>query len=105
MIQERTGHRSLDSLRLYEWSSAEQQGAVSDILSTTESVCYESVLCSSSLSATKTNESTLALTPSLSAHVKPPPPGLPSDDSTKRGGFEFKSCQGCTFNFNINYNH
>ena len=93
MIQEHTGHRSLDSLRLYEQSSDEQQGAVSDILSTTESVRYKNALCSSSLSATKINESTVALTPS---HVKPPPPGLPTDNSTKHGGFKFKSCQGCT---------
>ena len=93
MIQEHTGHRSLDSLRLYEQSSDEQQGAVSDILSTTESVRYKNALCSSSLSATKINESTVALTPS---HVKPPLPGLPTDNSTKHGGFKFKSCQGCT---------
>ena len=82
MIQGRTGHSSLASLRPHERSSDEQQEVGSDILSTTESVCYENALCSSSLSATKTNESTLALTPS---HVKPPPPGLPTDDSTKRG--------------------
>ena len=44
MIQVCTGHRSLHALRLYERSSTEQQGAVSDILSMTESVCYESAL-------------------------------------------------------------
>ena len=36
LIQQRTGHQSLDSLRLYERSSVEQQGVVSEILSITD---------------------------------------------------------------------
>ena len=77
LIQQRTGHRSVDSLCVYERASAEQQEAVSEILSTTESINYKSAL---------------GFTPK-SVPVKPP--GFPAGD----GGFEFTSYQGCTFNF------
>ena len=45
---QRTGHRSLDSLRVYKQASAAQQEAVSEAISTTESISYESALGSTS---------------------------------------------------------
>lgn len=40
LIQQCTGHRSIEALRLYEWPTEQQQQAVSDILSSTTSKVY-----------------------------------------------------------------
>ena len=44
IIQERTGHRSLDSLRIYERTSEKQQQAVTNILSSTSETNYHTQL-------------------------------------------------------------
>ncbi len=41
LIRQRTGHRSLDALRIYERSSIEQQRAVLQIVSATENFIFE----------------------------------------------------------------
>ena len=41
IIQQRTGHRSLDSLRLYERSSTMQEQVVSEVVNSTKSVSFD----------------------------------------------------------------
>ena len=43
MIQERSGHRSLDALRTYERCSVEQHEAVSKVLGSTKKVEFQEV--------------------------------------------------------------
>ena len=45
VIQERTGHRSIDALRLYERSNEDQYGAASRILALGKEVEYHKAVC------------------------------------------------------------
>ena len=67
VIQERTGHRSLDSLRVYERTSTHQQQAASNILSGSNVQTYaEQVQIAKHHSQT----STLSISPSPSSTVQ-----------------------------------
>ena len=74
LIQQRTGHRSFDSLCVHE------RGL---LLNDRRLFQKYSVQLKASITKVRLE----------SVPVKPP--GLPAGD----GGFEFTSCQGCTFNF------
>ena len=67
IIQERTGHRSLDALHMYERTNVEQQQAVSAILTAPQSIAYnkstENITITHSISETKQPTN---ITPSLS---------------------------------------
>ena len=64
VIQERTGHRSLDALRKYERSTERQHDAASKILAIRNEVDYQKALCSVASEKTSTGSST-ACTASL----------------------------------------
>ena len=82
MIQQRTGHRSLDALRLYEQSSTKQQQAVSEIVNPmTENFRYEDI-------ASGTTKDTIVS--SSNQTVSSP------------NGFVPSSCSNCTINLTIN---
>ena len=44
VIQERTGHRSLEALRLYEKTTTEQHQAVAQVLGSSATLSYESIV-------------------------------------------------------------
>ena len=88
VIQERTGHRSLDSLRVYERTSTHQQQAASNILSSSNVHTYaEQVQIAKHHSQT----STLSISPSPSSTVQ----SLP---------IYFGNLYGCTININASTN-
>ena len=58
VIQERTGHRSLDALRKYERSTERQHGAASKILAIRNEVDYQKALCSVASEKASTGSST-----------------------------------------------
>ena len=79
IIQERTGHRSLDALRMYERTNVEQQQAVSAILTAPQSIAY--------------NKSTEKMTIAHSiSETKQPTNIAPS--------LSFQNLHGCTININ-----
>ena len=58
VIQERTGHRSLDTLRKYECSTERQHGAASKTIAIREEVDYQKTLCSVASEKASTGSST-----------------------------------------------
>ena len=58
VIQERTGHRSLDALRKYERSTERQHGTASKILAIRKEVDYQKALCSVASEKASTGSST-----------------------------------------------
>ncbi len=54
-VQERTGHRSLEALRVYERSSAEQHKAASTILSTKQTTFQQQMVQNNITASTKPN--------------------------------------------------
>ena len=44
VIQERTGHRNLEALRLYEKTTTEQHQAIAQVLRSSATLSYESII-------------------------------------------------------------
>ena len=81
LIQERTGHRSIEALRTYERSSEAQHRAVSSLLSVPQHSTYE-------------YHHSAAKTQSISIHPAP----SPSPASLSGMPISFQNLQGCTIN-------
>ena len=81
LIQERTGHRSLEALRSYERTSAQQHQAVSSLLSAPTCSSYAQRLHM----AKSTKSTTLGIHPSASQVSAIPSPGI-----------SFQNLHGCT---------
>lgn len=56
IIKERTGHRSLEALRLYERTTRDQHQAVSVILSSSQKTSFKDALTSTALTSTDSNQ-------------------------------------------------
>ena len=83
LIQERTGHRSLEALRSYERTSAQQHQAVSTLLSAPSCSSYAQHLHM----AKSTKSTILGINPSASQASPTPSPGI-----------SFQNLHGCTIN-------
>ena len=79
LIQERTGHRSLETLRMYEQTNAEQHQAVSAVLSGPRSSFYQQVLSSEKATISHTVSET-----------------QPTQHASS--SFTFQNLHGCTIN-------
>ena len=82
LVQERTGHRSLEALRVYERTNEEQHKAVSSILSATNQKSY-------------TNQLYAGVKPSISHKFSEIQCGL---GQYTPPGFSFQNLYGCTIN-------
>ena len=87
LIQERTGHRSLEALRMYERSNEEQHRAVSSVLCETKPSTYSQHIIQSTKSRTLSihGPSTSATEPQLSSFTMP-------------RNVMFNNLHGCTIN-------
>ena len=95
LIQQRTGHRSLEALRSYERTSITQQRAVSAVLASSEDIDYQSEV---------SNKSQILPVSRPSWLIRPP---ISDTSAATRGelfGKAFQSCHNCTISVNVNYN-
>lgn len=97
LVMERTGHRSLEGVRSYKRTSAEQREAVSDILSNAKKQCTEPTLPVPPLHETSNTTNNLVSSDS-SCSIS-----LPSYLASKTG-FTFNSCNTVNISFN-NFSH
>ena len=84
LIQERTGHRSIEALRTYERSSEEQHKTVSSLLSVPQQSTYE-------------YHHSSAKSHSVSIHPAAPSPS-PAISGVSLPAVSFQNLQGCTIN-------
>ncbi len=94
LVMERTGHRSLEGVRSYKRTSAEQQETVSDILSNAKKHCTQL----SHPALTEISNTSTSVSSDSSCNIS-----LPSYLASKTG-FTFNSCNTVNISFN-NYGH
>ena len=95
LIEQRTGHRSLEALRSYECTSITQQRAVSVVLACSEDTDYKSEV---------SNKGQILPVSRPSSLIHPP---ILDIFAAIRGGElfgkAFQSCHNCTISVNVNY--
>lgn len=94
LVMERTGHRSLEGVRSYKRTSAEQQETVSDILSNAKKQCTQLAVPA----LTETSNTTTTVSTDTSCNIS-----LPNYLASKTG-FTFNSCNTVNISFN-NFSH
>ena len=96
LIEQRTGHRSLEALRTYECTSVTLQRAVSAVLASSEDTDYQSEVSNN-------GQILLVSRPSSLMHSS-----ISDASAATRGrelfGKAFQSCHNCTISVNLNYN-
>ena len=88
LIQERTGHRSLEALRMYERTNENQHKAVSSILSATGKTSYAEHMYADDASSISSTVATVHQASTLTQTQNTQP------------GFSFHNIYGCTININ-----
>ena len=91
IIQEQTGHRSLDAVRVYQRTSTDQQKAVSSILASANSTQYFSDKL----------EKVVETEPKFEPKFVPKTGPDSCSSAPGPAGMKLEACQNCTINVNF----